>query len=402
MNHLSAKAWLFDFDQSQVSPAFYSRLVERYATPPEERLEPANERPLRRTDYAAPEVKAGGVCTPASDVFALGLLLYRLLTGFRPFPAQGGEPTPARKVCPACPVELERLLALMLDADPGQRPSLAVVQETLECELELLAAEHEAEEEQGAGCSATTEPAVLATDRPVAPEQSVVAPGDTAPSDDPAVAAAGETTASAIDVPQTNPAAHGPPRAVRRRSLLLLACMIAAGFVLGRTTVSPEQPAQEPSSAAAISSMNDTPSAREAARSAQQEPPLTAPDITMIEREDVSSTAGTRTKNTVGTNEGTGSAAPRPARTAVTATEATAAMRRRITGLRRCAGVPPVLTVDLDIVRGLGVVTGLNTRAPAAEDPSFPWHACALWEFERVRFPISETPARVRVRLALE
>src|SRR5690606_39500781 len=34
----------------------------------------------------APDVRGGGAFTVASDVFALGLLLYRLLTGLRAFP----------------------------------------------------------------------------------------------------------------------------------------------------------------------------------------------------------------------------------------------------------------------------------------------------------------------------
>ncbi|PCC73704.1 Serine/threonine protein kinase [Nannocystis exedens] len=127
-------AWLFDFDQAQVSPRFYARLTERWATPPEERAEPANERPLQRMDDAPPEVRAGGVFTDASDVFALGLLLYRLLTGLRPFPPGTSEATPARKACRECPPGLEHLLMSMLSPEPGERPTLAMVQTILEDE----------------------------------------------------------------------------------------------------------------------------------------------------------------------------------------------------------------------------------------------------------------------------
>ncbi|MDC0669786.1 protein kinase [Nannocystis sp. ncelm1] len=144
------QAWIFDFDQAQVSPGFYGRVTERWATPPEDRAEPANEKPLQRMDYAAPEVRAGGAFTVASDVFALGLLLYRLLTGLRPFAPGASEATPARKVCRGCPPGLEHLLMSMLRLDPSERPTLAMVQTSLEDEQAELEAEREAEREDAA------------------------------------------------------------------------------------------------------------------------------------------------------------------------------------------------------------------------------------------------------------
>lgn len=48
------KAWLFDFDYSQVTDVFWARLPQRWATPPERRREPTREKPLRTMDYAAP------------------------------------------------------------------------------------------------------------------------------------------------------------------------------------------------------------------------------------------------------------------------------------------------------------------------------------------------------------
>ena len=428
------KAWLFDFDQSQVSAAFYARLTERYATPPEERLEPANERPLRRVDYAAPEVKAGGVCSPASDVFALGLMLYRLLTGLRPFFAEGGELTPARKVCPSCPEGLERLLALMLEAEPRHRPRMAFVQETLESELAQLAGEGEAEDEQAERETVAELAGVPAADRSVVPEAPAVAlASETAPSATTAlataeaapvtpaeetalpaatspavsevapVAPAEETAPSTTnDAPQTSLATRAPMRAVRARSLLLLACMVGAGLILGRTTVSHEQHAPGPSSVGTVLSVNDDLAPSERTRSAAQTPLVSVPAVTPGGREDISSTDTVPATNTSAARAGDGTAASRPPRPAVTSGEATAAARRAIAGLRRCEGVPPVLTADLDVVRGFGVVTGLNTRAPTPDDPNFPWHACARRELERARFPVSETRARVRVRLTLE
>ena len=130
------RAWIFDFDQAQVSAEFYAALTERWATPPEERAEPKRGKPLQKMDYAAPEVRGGAAFSAASDVYALGLLLYRLLTGRRPFPVSGGEPTPPRELCPACPLELERMLLTMLSPSPDDRPTLDVFVAALNEDLE--------------------------------------------------------------------------------------------------------------------------------------------------------------------------------------------------------------------------------------------------------------------------
>lgn len=66
---------------------------------------------LLTPEYAAPEQIRGGTITTACDVYALGVLLYELLTGCRPFRMQGRSTA-----------EIER----MLDEQEPERPSTAV------------------------------------------------------------------------------------------------------------------------------------------------------------------------------------------------------------------------------------------------------------------------------------
>jgi serine/threonine protein kinase len=91
--------------------------------------------------YVAPEQIRCDELTPAADVYALGVLGYRLLLGEPPFRADndldlirkhlcGVPPTP-RGLWPAIPARLAALLVAMLAKQPGMRPSLAEVAEVL-------------------------------------------------------------------------------------------------------------------------------------------------------------------------------------------------------------------------------------------------------------------------------
>ena len=53
---------------------------------------------LLTPEYASPEQLRGDVITPASDVYSLGVLLYRLLTGRRPYRIRGLSPGEAERV----------------------------------------------------------------------------------------------------------------------------------------------------------------------------------------------------------------------------------------------------------------------------------------------------------------
>ncbi|MCG5458489.1 serine/threonine protein kinase, partial [Micromonospora sp. PSH03] len=84
--------------------------------------------------YLAPERLQAGEVLPASDVYALGLLLYRVLTGRLPWPAEAQtgmlrahthvEPDPLPPI-DGIPPEVHRLYRWCLAGDPADRPSAA-------------------------------------------------------------------------------------------------------------------------------------------------------------------------------------------------------------------------------------------------------------------------------------
>ena len=81
--------------------------------------------------YMAPE-QARGVAGPASDWYAVGVVLHELLTGTRPFRGTGRailfdknryDPQPVRALAPDAPADLARLCDALLARDPAARPT---------------------------------------------------------------------------------------------------------------------------------------------------------------------------------------------------------------------------------------------------------------------------------------
>ena len=85
-------------------------------------------------NYMAPEQAVGHTdeADPRTDVFAMGAILYHMLTGHKPFQARGGAqavlykiiheaPAPLRSHAPWLPHELEQVMERALAKDPGQR-----------------------------------------------------------------------------------------------------------------------------------------------------------------------------------------------------------------------------------------------------------------------------------------
>jgi serine/threonine protein kinase len=99
--------------------------------------------PLGTPGYLAPEQAEGGPDVgPAADVHALGVILYRLLSGRMPFESSSlvgllhkircQPPVPLRQVCSSLPAELERLCLACLDKEPESRPAVGELAEQLE------------------------------------------------------------------------------------------------------------------------------------------------------------------------------------------------------------------------------------------------------------------------------
>jgi tRNA A-37 threonylcarbamoyl transferase component Bud32 len=84
-------------------------------------------------DFMAPEQGLGGDVGPAADVYAAGILLYRLLTGNHPFSrptplatvlAHITDPLPApSSLRPDLPLRVEQALYRVLAKDPAERPA---------------------------------------------------------------------------------------------------------------------------------------------------------------------------------------------------------------------------------------------------------------------------------------
>ncbi|PTL79660.1 serine/threonine-protein kinase PknK [Vitiosangium sp. GDMCC 1.1324] len=90
-------------------------------------------RPVGTPFYMAPEQVTGGAVTPAADLYAVGAMLYEVLTGAPPFAALGGSPLEHKvhrlpphvlELAPQAPEDLAGLAMELLSPDPGHRPGV--------------------------------------------------------------------------------------------------------------------------------------------------------------------------------------------------------------------------------------------------------------------------------------
>lgn len=100
--------------------------------------------------YMSPEQILGDFVDGRSDLFSLGVVLYQMLSGWRPFDGPDGDdgkrsaaqrirrdaPPPLRERAPHCPRAVERIVMRLLEKSPNDRyPSAGAVKERLEAAL---------------------------------------------------------------------------------------------------------------------------------------------------------------------------------------------------------------------------------------------------------------------------
>ncbi|CAD7704970.1 unnamed protein product, partial [Ostreobium quekettii] len=130
--------------------------------------------------WVAPEIYEGKPLTAASDVFSLGVVMYEIVTGLKPYPGiqqnclhlmniklAGKEPC---RVQPTdCPPEMLTLMRRCCDLNPEKRPKMA---EVVSC-LQNLPTAWESEASPPGGCQATRPEPQENSERPIVVSQTL-------------------------------------------------------------------------------------------------------------------------------------------------------------------------------------------------------------------------------------
>jgi serine/threonine protein kinase/tetratricopeptide (TPR) repeat protein len=100
--------------------------------------------------YMAPEQIRGEPLTPSVDLYALGVMLFEVVTGHLPFAGANGQdlllqhlhaqPIAAHVLAPRCPPWLSQAIAALLDKAPSRRPSLRALRDLCAAHVPGIAA----------------------------------------------------------------------------------------------------------------------------------------------------------------------------------------------------------------------------------------------------------------------
>jgi serine/threonine-protein kinase len=126
--------FLLDSPEGSKTPAYTAKLMDFGLARFQEQEEPS--RRSGTLHYTAPEIFAGGKVDLRSDLYSLGVVLYRMATGALPFTAKDpvalirahreAPPPPPRGIDPTLPAGIERLILWLLEKAPEDRPRSAV------------------------------------------------------------------------------------------------------------------------------------------------------------------------------------------------------------------------------------------------------------------------------------
>ncbi|MEF3405015.1 Stk1 family PASTA domain-containing Ser/Thr kinase [Agromyces sp. CCNWLW203] len=182
--------------------------------------------------YLSPELVTRGVADARSDIYAVGIMMYEMLTGEQPYVgeapmaiayqhANDQVPTPSSKN-PAVPVELDELVLWATNRDPEARPSDA--REMLERLREV-------------------EPEIRSSHRPLQTQATMVLPGAALPLAAATAetrvlgaggaAAAGTSTLEASDGDDTEALAKSAERRKRRGYWIIALVLLLTGLAAG-------------------------------------------------------------------------------------------------------------------------------------------------------------------------
>jgi serine/threonine protein kinase len=221
-------AALIDLGMVHFEDAYYAVVQQRYPTPPEARNK-LGTGGLELLEWTAPEARATKKWTAKSDVYSLGLLLYKLLTGKRPTKSGSRELVSPRVFVPTCPRVLELALLAALNDDPLKRVDMK----------ELIARLADAAEEL--------------TDAPASSDDEQPATPSTSGSHDEALPATRSSRDVAVVVAPSRPMGAGPRRRVGPKSVVFAAlglAVLAVGWFGGRRSVSDAHHDQAPPTSA--------------------------------------------------------------------------------------------------------------------------------------------------------
>jgi serine/threonine protein kinase/tetratricopeptide (TPR) repeat protein len=130
---------------------------------------------LGTVNYMSPEQARGLKLDHRTDIFSLGVMLYELLTGHRPFEGETGsdvlaailksDPLPVSQLNSSVPPQLEQIVSRMLDKNPDSRYS-----STAELRAELKSLQRRLEPSDEGTRTKTPTPGAL----PLEPQQTIV------------------------------------------------------------------------------------------------------------------------------------------------------------------------------------------------------------------------------------